>query len=715
MTQQESADHRDGHPELEAEQAYIDHALDCLAAMQRRANEMVEIGDRAVRDEDSVDAKVTRVHLGKRVDSLQLGSGPLCFGRIDTEEAERWYVGRRHVEEADNKPVVIDWRAPVAAPYYRATAVDPCGLTFRRRFSVTGNRIEAIFDEDLSDPESAPASGIPDPLLAELDRSRSGQMSDIVATIAAEQDVIIRAPLSKLLVVQGGPGTGKTAVGLHRAAFLLYQHRLRFLESNVLVLGPNPLFLRYIADVLPSLGETSVRQTTLPGLLAAKYRLRAEEPPEVAELKGRAVMAQVIDQAIRTRISAPADGVVVRTGVAVVRFEQADLESMMKTILNRPVPVNDGREVFRRMVMADAWRRYAGRADVDPGYEPTFSAGVRASVDFKKAIDRMWPRLGAATVVNGLYTSAVRLKAAADGLLSADEQKLLARKGARGADEPWTSADLALLDECEARCDGVPHTYGHVIVDEAQDLSPMALRMIGRRAPSGSLTVLGDLAQATLPGAPGSWEETIEALVSTIDGRRSAGDDGNGVTVDTGPEDDAAVTTVEVQLTELTVGYRVPAAILEVANRLLIEAAPTVTPARSVRPGGKPPQVTRVADGDVTAAVVAELVPLREQSMSIAIIACEASIPELVAATTDAGIPCDRVGGSGLPGHEAVAVLDPLAAKGLEFDAVVVVEPGAIAELPSGLRHLYVAMTRAVQYLGLVAGSPLPDQLGAVE
>ncbi|MDH3299387.1 MAG: AAA family ATPase [Acidimicrobiia bacterium] len=694
MSQQteQQTEHAD-HPDLVSEQALLDHAHECLSAMQHRAIEMARIGQRSVDDENTVDALVTKAHLDKRVEAVHRGAGPLCFGRIDTSDAERWYIGRRHVEDAEAKPVIVDWRAPVAAPYYRATAVDPCGLDFRRRFSVADQRIEAIFDEDLTDPDNAAASGIPDPLLAELDRSRSGQMSDIVATIAAEQDVIIRAPIEKLLVVQGGPGTGKTAVGLHRAAFLLYQHRLALADANVLVIGPNPLFLRYIADVLPSLGEISARQTTLVGLLSAKYRVRGVDLPEVAALKGRAVMALVLERAVRARISPPAEGLEVRSGVAVVRFPAADLESMIKTVLDRRVAVNDGREVFRRMLIAESWRRYAARPDVEPAYEPMFTAGVRASTDFRKAVDKMWPRLTPATVIRGLYTSPRRLAEAATELLTAEERRLLSRRGTKADAELWTAADLALLDEAEARCDGVPLSYAHIIVDEAQDLSPMDLRMLGRRAERGSMTVLGDLAQATTVGAIRSWEETVEHLVGSVDST----DDGSGELV---------------QLTELTVGYRVPAAILEVANRLLVEAAPTVTPARSVRPGGEAPNVVSTSDADgLAAGVVGTLTALSDKRYSMAVIAPEVMVEDVLGWLGRAAIACDRVGGAGLPGRDAVAVLDPLAAKGLEFDAVVVVEPGVIAASDAGLRHLYVAMTRAVQYLGLVHLEPLPELL----
>ncbi len=673
--------------ELAAEQAWLDQAHRHLEAMQQRSVRAREIGDRAVRDEDTVDARVARFHLKRREEALHGGRGPLCFGRIDTDDGDRWYVGRRHVEDDDAAPVVVDWRAPVSAAFYRATAVDPCGLDFRRRFSVADGEIVSIFDEDLSDPESLGASGLPDPLLAELERSRSGQMRDIVSTIAAEQDIIIRAPREELLIVQGGPGTGKTAVGLHRAAFLLFQHREDLMDKEVLVLGPNPLFLRYIAEVLPSLGETSVRQATLSGLFAAKYRVRAEESPAVARLKGDSRMAAVIEAAIRARIKVPADGLEVRSGLAVVRFSADDLESMVKTVLSRRLPTNQGRDVFRRMVIAESWRRHAARIGSDSGTEPVFVSAVRADRSFMAAIDKLWPNLGAPAIVRGLLGSPRRLAVAADGILGADEQRLLKRSSAKKvADESWTESDLPLLDEAEARCAGLAARYGHVVVDEAQDLSAMALRLVGRRADGGSMTVLGDLAQATSPQAIGSWSAAVEALTETA------------------PE-------VAVRHAELTVGYRVPAAILDVANRLLPFAAPTVTPARSVRQGGEPPLLLQVDDAGLAEAVVAEVGALLERTVSVAVVADEQRLGSVESALHDAGLAVDRVGGGGLPGAGAVALVTPGAVKGLEFDAVVVIEPAAIAELDSGLRHLYVSMTRAVQHLGVVHTRPLPVEL----
>ncbi len=680
--------------ELAAEQARLDLAHECLAAMAQRASAVRAMSDRIVRDEDSADAKIAQFHLKRREAALREGSGPLCFGRIDTEDGDRWYVGRRHVEDAESKPVVVDWRAPVSAAFYRATAVDPCGLELRRRFIVDDRTITALLDEHLDDPDAPAASGLPDPLLAELERSRTGQMRDIVATIAAEQDLIIRAPLGELLIVQGGPGTGKTAVGLHRAAFLLFAHRIELLEKRVLIVGPNPLFLRYIAEVLPSLGETAATQTTLEGLQSARFRVRAVDADEVARLKGRVELASVVDRAVRARIKPLADGLELRSGLARVRLEPDDLDRLQKTVLGRRLPVNDGREVFRRLVLQEAWRRHGSRPGVDPGGEPLFTAGIRSDADFKKAIDKMWPTLAPAAIVQGLYSSPKRLAEASDGVLDADERALLRRGAARKpSEEPWTVGDVALLDEAQYLLSGVPASYGHVVVDEAQDLSPMALRMLARRADKGSMTVLGDLAQATTPQAAASWSTAVAVLTEQ---RRELDIDG----------EEPVVTTAE-----LTVGYRVPAAILDVANRLLPEAAPGVTPARSVRAGGDPPLILPVPADELIGAVVEEVAALRDRTASVAVVAVDARLGPIIEALQARAIPADRVGGAGLPGHDAVALVTPAAVKGLEFDAVVVIEPAEIVELDAGLRHLYVSMTRAVQHLGIVHADPLPAAL----
>ena len=262
------------HPDLALEQAYLDRAYAHLARMRARTKEAASLTDSAAQ---AVDSAIAQAHLNARLRTLDTEVDGLTFGRLDADDGDVWYVGRRHVEDERGDPVVVDWRAPVSTPFYRATAADPMELRRRRRFLMTARQVDDLFDEVFDDPDSVDAAhhgGIPDPLLAELERSRTGEMRDIVATIAAEQDVVIRAPLDTCLVVQGGPGTGKTAVGLHRAAFLLFEHREQLDQEGVLVVGPNPLFLRYIAQVLPSLGEAATRQTTVERLVGGRVRAR---------------------------------------------------------------------------------------------------------------------------------------------------------------------------------------------------------------------------------------------------------------------------------------------------------------------------------------------------------------------------------------------------------------------------------------------------------
>ncbi len=664
------------------DQAQLDRGAACLDAMSSRAARVHAAAQTRADQEKSVDARIAATKMEQRRAAIDAGSGPLCFGRIDEEGPVRgprdvWYVGRRHVEDEEGQPVVVDWRAPVSAPFYRATSVDPCGLVRRRRFSIDDGRITNVFDEDLTDPDGG-GGGLPDPLLAELDRGRSGQMRDIVATIAGEQDEVIRSGIDELLIVQGGPGTGKTAVGLHRAAYLLFAHRDHFADQQVLVIGPNPVFLRYIAEVLPSLGERSVAQTTVTGLLAAKYRVRSEDPAPVIALKSDERMAAVIRRSMLRRIAAPAEGLELRSGVSVVRFDREAVDEMLRRALDRNLALNSARDVFRSIVLQEAWRQYEARPGSDPGHQPAFVSSIRSDSGFKKDIDRMWPAFSPPVVVRELLGSKTKRRAAADGLLSDDEQGLLHRQSAKKAnDEQWSAADLPLLDEATQVAIGVLPAYGHVVVDEAQDHGAMALRMLGRRAKNHSMTVLGDLAQATAPGAMEAWDEAARHL---------CGDPAGAV------------------VRELTVGYRVPAAILDVANELLPEAAPTVTPARSIRPGGEPPRRLDFGDEASMLTAVRDAVALttaQQGRASIAVIA-PASHHDLLLSGVVGLVRFGSGTSVNLPGTEAVALLDPDQAKGLEFDAVVVVDPPSIRSAPNGLRQLYVAMTRSVQTLAMV-------------
>jgi DNA helicase IV len=671
------------HPDLPREQAYVDAAYRCLAAMRDKTARAADIGESAAQ---AVDSAIAQAHLRRRLASLDADVPGLSFGRLDDEDADTWYIGRRHVEDARGDAVVVDWRAEVATPFYRATAVDAQGLRRRRRFMMTDQRIDDLFDEVFDDPDSVDAAhhgGIPDPLLAELERERTGEMRDIVATIAGEQDVVIRAPLDRCLVVQGGPGTGKTAVGLHRAAFLLYEHRRQLDVQGVLVIGPNPIFLRYIAQVLPSLGETATRQTTLDRLLAGtSYRAVGIDTDEAAALKGDPRMARVIARAVGGTIRHPDDEVVVATAWGTARAARAAVGEVVSAVRDRGVPHNVGRAAFRtqlaRLVRSDLLRRRSDEVVTTEAVD----ADLRTNREWSRTLDRLWPQLSAPAVVRRLLTNRAALAASADGTLDDGDQATIRRRPTpRVADEPWTAADLALLDEAEAAVAGPPRDYGHIVVDEAQDLSAMGLRALARRTRAASMTVLGDLAQATAPGAQVSWEAAIGHL--------------------------GAPTTA--QRADLDLGYRVPATIMDMANGLLAEAAPDVTPCRSVRVDGREPTFVPVAAEGGAAAAIGDAV--------------SAAVTELAGAYTTVGVvvPADlrtvvdaAVGAMPAGRRAEVTVLDPPDAKGLEFDAVVVVEPAAIAgDTARGLRLLYVALTRAVQELVVVHARPLPAGLSA--
>src|SRR4051812_15158437 len=333
------------HPDVSFERARLEFAQSCLAAMRKRTAAKVVSDDILAANE--ADAEAVRWQLQRRLASLDDDVAVLCFGRIDEVAGDRWYVGRRHIEDGDGTPVVVDWRAGIATPFYRATLADPFGLEKRRRFVFNARELNDVFEEDFTDPDSLTGSGgVPDPLLAELGRARTGQMRDIVATIQAEQDAIIRAPIDTCLVVQGGPGTGKTAVGLHRAAFLLYEHRVRLAREGVLVVGPNPVFLRYISQVLPSLGETSATQTTVDGLLSLRFRIKAVDPNAVAAIKGDARLVTVIANGAADAIRVPESGVTVRFRTREMTLAADDVRALVADARGRDAPFATQRERF---------------------------------------------------------------------------------------------------------------------------------------------------------------------------------------------------------------------------------------------------------------------------------------------------------------------------------------------------------------------------------
>ncbi|MHB1924284.1 MAG: HelD family protein, partial [Acidimicrobiales bacterium] len=389
--------------DLAAEQAYVDHAYECLAAMRERAVYLKSLGYMGGNVTEGgvevFDVQQWDRDKQQRIDDLAETAAALCFGRIDRADGGGWHIGRRHVEDADGDPVVTDWRASVATPFYRATVADPMGLSLRRRFLIEGRTLSDLFDEDLADPDSAAAGAyVPDPLLAEVTRSRTGEMRDIVATIQAEQDVIIRAPLEQCTVVQGGPGTGKTAVGLHRAAFLLYEHRERLERQRLLIVGPNRIFLRYIAQVLPSLGEVASTQLTIEGLAGAAYTVRAEDPAGVARVKGDARMAGVVRRAVLDQVSRPKDDLVLMTRYGSLVRPAADMSALIDTGLERVARINDYRAVLRQHLVDLAWRVHLAKPSSDVTDREGLEADLRASPELKVQLDKLWPNLTAAGV-----------------------------------------------------------------------------------------------------------------------------------------------------------------------------------------------------------------------------------------------------------------------------------------------------------------------------
>jgi len=667
------------HPDVSFERARLDFAQSCLDAMRRRTADKVANEDILAANE--ADAEAVRWQLQRRLESLDDDVAVLCFGRIDEESGERWYVGRRHIEDTDGTPVVVDWRAGVATPFYRATLADPLGLERRRRFVFTARELTDVFEEDFADPDSlAGSGGVPDPLLAELGRARTGQMRDIVATIQAEQDAIIRAPIDSCVVVQGGPGTGKTAVGLHRAAFLLYEHRVRLAREGVLVVGPNPVFLRYISQVLPSLGETSATQTTVDGLLALRFRVVDEDPIAVAAIKGDARMAEVVARGAADAVRPPADGLTLRFRTRRLALAADDVRALVEAARRRDAPVATQRERFRQSLVRKAYELYTGGVAIELD-EGDFGAGLLADAESRRAIDGCWRTVSPVALVRSLLTQRAFLARAADGVLTEHEQRVLLRRRPKSGDA-WTADDLPLLDEAEAVVKGAPRRFGHVVVDEAQDLSPMQLRMLARRAQHHSMTVLGDLAQATGPASPTSWDLTLEHLGRPANAQRA----------------------------ELTMGYRLPGAFLALANRLLPFAAPGVAPSRSVRADGDPPDAREWSRDELVPAIADHALALAKEFGTVAVIAADERVAALRRAIEDRGVVLAEPGE--VSPDRPLVVLAARLAKGLEFDAVIVVEPAEIAELqPIGARLLFVALTRAVQHLALAHARPLPAML----
>lgn len=689
QAQSEQAQSGPAEPESDPLARERGHLAASRAALRAMREDAEALGIRDV-TANWVNAAVLERQLDERIKSLaDLAHTPLFFGRLDYlhapgaeqaegGEGEEFYIGRRHVHDADGDPMVIDWRAPVSQPFYRASKKDPMDIALRRRFGYTGGDLTAYEDEHLSDAtEDERTSKL---LQQEIERPRVGPMRDIVATIQPEQDEIVRSGLGGSVCVQGGPGTGKTAVGLHRVAYLLYAHRERLARTGTLVIGPNDSFLHYIEQVLPALGELEVRQATVDSLVA-HVEVRGTDEAPAALVKGDARMAEVLRKAVRSHVTLPTEPLMVVRGSRRWRIPAYELEEIVGELLARDIRYGAARDALPQRIAHAVLVRMeqSGEAPDDRVQD-----AVARNAAVKATVKALWPPVDPAKLVLRLLSDAEFLAEHAEGVLSEEEQKaVLWAKPARSVKSAkWSSADAVLIDEATDLVTRT-HSLGHVVLDEAQDLSPMQYRAVGRRCTTGSATVLGDLAQGTTPWATRSWDEALGHL-------------GKG---------DAVVE-------ELTAGFRVPREVIAYASLLLPDIAPGLAEVNSVRESPGSLAVRHVEDLD--AACLQACVESLRQEGSIGLIAADARVPALAEALTAAGLTYLA------PGEETtrdtrLTLVPASLAKGLEYDYVVLDEPGAVVagepDVRTGLRRLYVALTRAVSGLVVVHAADLPVQL----
>ena len=697
------------HPDLPDEQAFIDHAYACLEQSRTDAWKLRDLSEPGLGGtfQARYERDVFDEALVNRLTQLDLGDAALVFGRIDRyaespDQIESFHIGRLAVADQQREPVVIDWRAPVAEPFYRATGRETMGLARRRHFAVQGRELLGIEDELFGDGHigigdddglATASSGLRgySTLLAALERGRTGQLGDIVATIQSEQDEIIRSPQPGVLVVQGGPGTGKTVVALHRAAYLLYTYRFPLEDQGVLVIGPNRVFLRYIERVLPSLGEAGVEQVVLADLVPG-VTYGARDSWRAAQVKGDMRMVKVVAKAAADRERPLRDDLQLPFRFGYVRASADATADIVRGARRRFRRHNAARRWVENellAVLASSWR--------EPGVTATHVRdAVRSLPDYRTALERMWPVLTPAELLNDLYGSKALLRLAGEKHLSEDEYLSLYRPRVSNIDDArFSDNDVAILDEAFEVLGPPPRkagkideadeirTYGHIVVDEVQDLTPMQLRMVARRSLNGSMTVVGDIAQATGALAPESWNDVLAHLPDRK----------------------------EPRVVGLSVGYRIPGSIMELADRVMEAAAPGLRAPRSVRGGGAPPSLVRAGSGtgELARCVVTETARLREQlpTGNVAVVCPDAMVESLSSQFGLAGVTHGRAATSAL--DSGLTVVPVSLVKGLELDGVVVVEPADIVDDESmGLRALYVALTRATQRLIVVHARDLP-------
>ena len=683
---------------LTRERLHLSESRLALQRMRQHAASLEAFGG------DHVSTEHLKQALYRRMKALEDDpTVPLFFGRLDydanlgAEQDERLYIGRRHVTgEAGGEPLVIDWRAGMSRPFYQARPGQPMGVRLRRRFGFSHGQLTAYEDEDLTETAVPAYSDI---MESEIERPRTGPMRDIVATIQPEQDSIVRAGLDHSLCVQGAPGTGKTAIGLHRAAYLLYAFREQLARSGVLVVGPNDSFLSYIADVLPALGEIDVAQTTVTSLIcqANRVTVRGFDSVLPAVIKGDARMAEVLHRAVWSHLSTASAPLVVPRGAYQWRVGAYLAAEVVEELRQRGVRYEAGRAMLpQRLAHQVLLRMEAGGDSPDDRVQDA----VARSKPVRSYADAIWPAVNPVKLIMKLLSDAEFLAAAADGILSAEEQQLIMIKWpVRSiAAARWSLADVILIDEVADVLQRTP-SRGHVIIDEAQDLSPMMLRAVGRRASTGSVTVLGDLAQATTPWATRSWRESLTHL-----GHSNAA------------------------IEELVAGFRVPGAVIDFAARLLPHIAPTLKPPHSVRRHRGELDVRPIRR--IGAELVEAIKQAERNEGTVGVIVADAAVSGIGNQLEREQLDYDLLGEdpqifdtrADLPraAVDVTQALKPILvpaslAKGLEFDHVVLVEPAEIVagepDHVTGLRRLYVCLTRAVTSLIVLHAAELPTAL----
>lgn len=742
--------------ELAKERTYVDGLYSRLDEL--RAEKVEQLG--GVRREKSMGTHQNRSERDafatlyeNRLAQLNAVDDKLVFGRLDLDDGQDRYIGRIGLSSEDQRQLMVDWRAPEAGTFYQATAFERMGVRRRRHLLLQGRTVKAIEDDVLDHTmlvagEHLQGEGA---LLAALNSKRTGRMNDIVGTIQAEQDRIIRSPLSGALVVQGGPGTGKTAVALHRAAYLLYTHRERLQSAGVLLVGPSNAFMKYIERVLPSLGETGVVMASV-GNLFPGVRATAPESPETAELKGRLAMAQVVANAVANRQRLPREDVRLDVEGTRLILTVRQVRRARDKARALGVPHNEGRVAFVKTLLrelTEQLREHIESAGAGNNADRSYLAeDVRSAHDVRVMLNLCWMPMTAEKLIDDMFSKPEILEAVTPGFTAAERELLLRSPGA-----PWSESDVPLLDEAaellgdmdatggraqanaesqrkrdlanaekaisnmnqqleDSGVDGMltaeqladyniveaasqtsaeraltdrTWAYGHVVVDEAQELSPMQWRLLVRRCPVKSFTIVGDIAQTSSSSGAMSWRQSLTPFM----GERW-------------------------NMEELTVNYRTPMQIAQAAVRMANAAGQVVSAPKAVRDGEWEPLVDVVAAADVVAQVVAAM-PEETAAVGgglVAVIAPVAMVQETAAALR--AVYGNRIGHGAGSLEQDIVVIDPHEAKGLEFDGVVIVEPATLLSDAHGrVGDLYVSMTRPTQRLRLITSAPLPAGIEA--